>query len=300
MERRHLRRPRAARHRSRLHLRPRPGPRGRSPEPPHLVCRGRLGRGLEDGRRRHDLEPDLRLDRRVLGRLRDDRPQRSADRLGGERREQQPAQRLLRRRRLQIGRRRRELGERRAQGLRAHREDRRRSARLEDRLRRRPGAAVVGGRRPRALQDDGRRQELEAGAPGQREHRRQRSGARPPQPRRALCRRLPAPAPRLDADRRRPGERHLQDGRRRSDLEEARRRPAQGRDGAHRPRHLAAEPRRGLRRRRGGRRRRRSGGLLPLGRRRLALGEAQRRDLLLAAVLRQDRSPTRRASTAST
>ena len=45
----------------------------------------------------------------------------------------------------------------------------------------------------------------------QREHRRHRRRPRPAQPRRALRRRLPAPAPRLDADRRRPRVGDLQD-----------------------------------------------------------------------------------------
>ena len=50
----------------------------------------------------------------VLDRLRDRGPEEPAHRLGRHRREQQPAQRGLRRRRLQVGGRREELGERRA------------------------------------------------------------------------------------------------------------------------------------------------------------------------------------------
>ena len=95
------------------------------------------------------------------------------------------------------------LGERGPQGLDAHRPDRRRPARFEGRLRRGDGAALVAGRRPRALQDDRRGQDLEGRADDQREHRRQRRRHRPAQPRRALRRRLPAPPPRLDAHRRR-------------------------------------------------------------------------------------------------
>ena len=59
------------------------------------------------------------------------------------------------------------------------------------------------GRRPRAVQDDRRRQDLEGRALDQREHGRDRRRVRSAQSRRALCRRLPAPAARLDADRRR-------------------------------------------------------------------------------------------------
>ena len=82
-----------------------------------------------------------------------------------------------------------------------------RPARLERRLRRRAGPALGRARRPRPLQDDRRRQDLEARARDQRAHRRQRRLARPAQPRRALRGCLPAPAARLDADRRRSRER---------------------------------------------------------------------------------------------
>ena len=93
------------------------------------------------------------------------------------------------------------------QDLRAHRQDPARSARLEHRLCRRPGTALGPGRRSRPVQDHRRRQDLEQGACHQREHRRHRCRPRSAQPRCAARRRLPAPPPCLDADRRRPGKR---------------------------------------------------------------------------------------------
>ena len=173
--------------------------------------------------RGHHLDAGLRRRGLVLDRLRHDRPEEPARRLGGHRREQQPAQRRLRRRRLQD----------RATAARPGRTSASRppstSARssstrgLERRLRRGAGPALGAGRRPRPLQDDRRRQDLERRADDRREHRRHRRRARPAQPGRPVRRRLPAPAPRLDADRRRPRVGRPQVDRRRQDLEEARR-----------------------------------------------------------------------------
>ena len=134
-------------------------------------------------------------------------PKNPLRRLGRHRREQQPAQRRLRRRRLQV----RSTAARpgRTSGLeelRAHRQDPHRPARLATSSTSPPGAALGGRRRPRALQDHRRRQDLEARCSTISEN----TGVTdvvhgPAQPRRALRRGLPAPPPRLDADRRRPG-----------------------------------------------------------------------------------------------
>ena len=86
-----------------------------------------------------------------------------------------------------------------------------RSARLADgRLRRGAGPALGPRRRPRTLQDDRRRQDLEGVARPRREHRRDRRGHGSARPGRPLRRRLPAAPARLHADRRRPGVRDLQ------------------------------------------------------------------------------------------
>ena len=78
--------------------------------------------------------------------------------------------------------------------LRAHPEHPHRSARLERRLRERDWPAVERGRRPRPLQDDRRRQDVEGRPDHQRRHRRDRRGDGSEEPRRALCRGLSAAA----------------------------------------------------------------------------------------------------------
>ena len=137
--------------------------------------------------------------------------------------------------------------------VRAHRQDPHRPARLGHGLRRRPGAAVGAGRRPRAVQDHRRRQDLEQGPQHQREHRRHRRRARPAEPGRARRRELPAPPARLDAHQRRPGQRDPPQHRRRQDVEEDHGGPARRRPRPHRPGDRPDRPGHGLRHRRGGR-----------------------------------------------
>ena len=79
------------------------------------------------------------------------------------------------------------------------------------------------GRRPRALQDDRRRQDLEAGAEDLREHRRHRRRARSAQSRRRRRHVVPAPPAFLHADRRRARERDPPQHRWRQDVEEGER-----------------------------------------------------------------------------
>ena len=168
-----------------------------------------------------------------------------------------------------------DVDERRAQELRAHRQDPHRPARLEHRLRRGAGAAVGAGRRPRPLQDDRRRQDLEAGA--------QRSARTPASPTSSSIRAtptcsiaaaLPAPAARLDADQRRARRARIH---RSTDGGKTWKKVTTGlpdeRAGPHRPGDRAGEPRHRLRHRRGGER---QGRHLPLDRRRRDVGEAQR------------------------
>ncbi len=154
----------------------------------------------------------------------------------GTRREQQPAERRLRRRRLPLSRRREDLGERRAESLGAHREDPRPPEGRQDRLRRRAGAALGRRRRPRPLQDDGRREDVEGRPDDLRQDGRQRRLDGPARPRGPLRGGLPAAPARLHADQRRPRERHPQVDRRRRDLDEADERPPEGGRGPDRPR----------------------------------------------------------------
>ena len=91
-----------ARDRARADVGPGRRHRGRPGEAEHLVRRGRLGRRLEDHEFRHHLGADLRRLRVVLDRLRGRRSEQPPDRLGGHGREQQPAQRGLWRRPVQV------------------------------------------------------------------------------------------------------------------------------------------------------------------------------------------------------
>ena len=279
------------------HFRPRCRLRGPREQPRPLLCRRRFRRRLEDGQRRHLVDAGVRRRRLLLHRLRRPRSEESRRRLGRHRREQQPAQRRLRRRRLPLRRRRQIVEERRPEEVRAHRQDRHRPARFRHGLRRRPRTAVGAGRRPRPVQDHRRRQDLEEGPDHQREHRRHRRGARPAQPGRAARRRLPAPPARLDADRRRSGERPLPIDRRRQDLERRSNPGCPTREPRpHRPGRVAGESRRGLRQRRSDRQ---EGRHLPLHRPRRHLGAAQRLRRAGASTTPTS-SPIRRTRTAST
>ena len=88
-----------------------------------------------------------------------------------------------------------------------------RSAQLERRLRRRAGAALVGRRRARPVQDDRRRRDVERRADDQPGHGRQRRRVRCQEPRHHLRVVVPAPSRRRTDDWRRPRGRHFQDDR---------------------------------------------------------------------------------------
>ena len=162
------------------------------------------------------------------------------------------------------------MGERRAQELRAHWEDPHRSARHEHRLCRVPGAAVGSGGGSGALQDDRRRQDLEADPQDQRRHGSDGRRPRSAQPRHPPGGLVPAPPSRLGAHQRRARIRDLQVHGRRRHLEEARERPPQGGDGADRTGVRAGQPRRDLRADRVGQQGRR---VLPVHRSGWQLGE---------------------------
>ena len=176
--------PEAARHRPGAHLGPDRRPRGRPDRREGLVGRGGLGRRLEDDQRRHDLGAGLRRRGLLLDRRARHRPEEPERRLGRHRREQQPAQRRLRRRRLPDARRRQDVEEHGAREVRAHRQDPDRPARLatSSGWRRRDRCGIGGGDRG-ALQDDRRRRDLEAG--------RSRSATTPASPTSSSTRAIP-------------------------------------------------------------------------------------------------------------
>ena len=157
--------------------------------------------------------------------------------LARHRREHQPAQRALRRRRLQVDPTRARRGSGWASQTSEHiGQILDRSAQLERRLRRRAGPAVLGGRRARRIQDDRRRRDVDGESHDQRRHRRQRHRVRSEEPGHHVRLGLSAPPRRRSADRRRAGRRHLQDDQRRQDLDEAHEGAAGGRHGPRRAR----------------------------------------------------------------
>ena len=179
------------------------------------VASGGVWKTTNAGNHVHANLPERRV---VFHRRRRHRPEESEHDLGRHRRSQQPAQRRLRRRRLSQRRCRTHVAQRRAERLPADWPHRHRSAQLERRVRRGLRAAVEQRRRPRPLQDRGRRRQVDRGPRHQREHRYQRRGHRSVQSRRHARRRASTAAPHLDADSWRPGERAAQVDRRRQDV----------------------------------------------------------------------------------
>ena len=147
-------RPRRAQHRLGGDERPHRGARRRARgQSSHRLRRRGERRRVEIDERRHDLQAGLRQAGGAVDRRGDDRPDESEDRLGGHRRGVDAQQRVRRRRRLQVHRRRRELDQRGPQGVRAHREDPRRSDGAEHGLRLRARQALERQRRARRVQD---------------------------------------------------------------------------------------------------------------------------------------------------
>ncbi len=243
------------------------GPDRRRPdrceEPERLVRGDRLRRPLEDRQPRHHLHADLRRWRVVHAVLHRHRPERLERALSRHRREQQPAKRAFRRRRLQVDRRGRDVEARRPGDVRAHRQDPDRPAQHERRLRGLAGPALVAGRRTRTLQDHRRRRHLVRHPDHQPGHRHQRHRVRSEEPGHHLRLGLPAPARRRADDRRRARGRHLQDHQRRQDVDEADEGPAHGRHGPRRVRRRRPQDAGHAVRHR--RRQARGIGLLPIG-----------------------------------
>ena len=177
--------------------------------PEHLVRRVRVRRPVEDGQPRRHVRADFRRIH-LHPVLRRRRPEGLERRLARHRREHEPAQRPLRRRRLQVDRRGQDLEAGRPRGVGAHRQDPDRPAQFERGVRRIAGTAVLGRRRPRSLQDDRRRCDLDGGADDQRGYRHQRRAVRPEESRYPDRLGLSAPSRGRPDDRRRPRRRHLQ------------------------------------------------------------------------------------------
>ena len=159
------------------------------------------------------------------------------------RRGEQPADLDVRRRDLQDDRRRQDLHQHRPEGHADDRAHRDRSEESRDGLRRVAGASVRTEPRARRLQDDRRRQDVEQDQVHRRRHGLHRHRDRSVDQQHPLRGELSAAPQRLLLQRRRAGERAVEDDGRRKDLDENdRRRTAAGNVWPHRARRLAVEP----------------------------------------------------------
>ena len=148
-------------------------------------------------------------------------PERRQHRVGRQRREQQPPERLVGQRRLQVDRRRQDLEAHGPRHLEAHRAHHRRSGRSRRGLRRGARQPVGTRRRARHLQDDRRRPDVGAHPVRRRRHRRHRAGDGSVEQQGALRGDLSAPPRHLGLQRRRPRQRDVEVERRRPHLDEA-------------------------------------------------------------------------------
>jgi hypothetical protein len=245
----------------------------RPPDESFDLVRGRrLRRRVEDDERRDDLDAHLRRPAELLDRLRRDRPGQPRCRVGRHRRERQrPARRLGHRPVPESGRR-EDLAERRARGVRAHRQNPRASRGRKHRARGRRGSALVFGRRPRRLPHAGRRRDVVERALHQRGHGGNGPRVRSLRSGRRVRRSVPAPPSHLGADVRRRALRDLEVDGRRSNVARAVDRAASRRHGQDRAGGDACGSESGVRHDRG---ERRGARLLPLDRQGRELGEAQ-------------------------
>ena len=151
-------------------------PRRLRAEPLDLLRRHRARRRVENHQRRHHLRGAVPgagadLDRRHHGVA-----EQSGSGVGRHRRVEQPPEHELGRRRLQVGRRRQDVAQHGPENLALHQPHRHRPAQQRHRDGRGDRQPVRTRRRARHLQNDRRRQDLEADPQGRRRHRRQRSG----------------------------------------------------------------------------------------------------------------------------
>ena len=232
--------------------------------PDHLLGRHRLRRPAQDDQQRRHLRAPVRQGGDRLHRRRLRRPVGQEHRLGRHRREQPAQLRLLRRRRLQVHRRRQELEEHGAEEDLPDRQDRHPPEEPGHRLRRRPRPALRPERGARPVQDDRRRQDLGQGLLRRRQDRRHRHADAPDRPGHAAVAMWERRRDEFDTwpggglpdgyDAYDPvkkwgtGRGHLQDHRRRQDVQEADQRAADLQARPHRPRLLPQGPERRLRR----------------------------------------------------
>ena len=162
--------------------------------------------------------------RRRLDRRHRDQSQRRQHGVGRQRREQQPAERVVGQRHLQVHRRRRDVEAHGPAHLEAHRPHHRRSGRSRRRLRRGARQPVGPRRRARRLQDHRRRPDLDARAPCRRRHRRHRARDGSAEQQGDLRGDLSAPPRHLGLQRRRAGQRDVEVERRGPHLDQAHRR----------------------------------------------------------------------------
>ncbi len=279
---------------------------GIASQPERLLLRSDRRRGLEDRRRRRELEAGLRRILRRLHRRGRRRRIRSQRRLRRHRGEDRARQRLPRRRHVEVPRCRENMEAHRSRRLAAHPARPRSSAQSRSRLRRRPRPSVRSQSAARRVPQQRRRQDLGAHPLRQRKLRRDRSHPRSRQPARPL-RVDVARAPHAvftGERRRRLGAVEVDRRRRHLDQSVEKQRPAQSAARHHRRQRLRVESAERLRHRRSSGRRR-----VPLARRRRDLGENQRRSqpspagLVLHPDLRRPERgghrlrPQRRAST---
>ena len=264
-------RPHVPQHRPRHHRRPNRRFRGCRERALHDLRRDRFGGCVQDDQRRHVVGAGLRSG--ADGVHRGDRglaesPERGVDRV---RRGEQRAQLLVGQRRLPVARRRPHVGPPRARQVAACRPRRHSSDESGHRVCRGARRALGIERGARAVQDRGRRGDVEPGVAHQQIHRRRGRRDRSARPGGAVRGVVPARTPLLQLPGRRAGERRLQERGRREDVAETRDGAAGRRPGTHRTLCLPDTARSGLR---GDRRS--AGGRLPVRRSGRELGAAHR------------------------
>ena len=159
-----LRASRMAQRRTGIDGRPHHRRRGDSRQSGAGLRRVGLGRPVQDGQRRHDLDADLRSPIHDFDRRHRRRPPQSGRGVGWHRRGERAQQCFVRRRRLQDARWRQDLAELGTPGHAPHLAHRHQSAQHKHRVRGRPRAQYRTERRARRLHDHGWRGNLEEGS----------------------------------------------------------------------------------------------------------------------------------------
>ncbi len=234
---------RLARDRPGEHRRPRGRHRGGRKRSLDNLRRLRDRRRLEIRQQRHDLDADLRRIPGLVHRRHRHCSVQPRRRLRRDRRAEQQAELVVRRRRVQVDRRRQDVRARRSRQNTEHRTHRRPSEGSEHRLCCGRRTSVRSESRPRVVQDHRRRQDLDEHEVHRQRHGLHRCRDGSVEPERSLRGVVPAAPHAVGLQRRRSRERHLEDQQRRQELDEAdRQRPAnQSHHRPHRPRHRALQ-----------------------------------------------------------